>query len=412
VKAAPRPRALPGREPERERFAECLDQARQGLPTLLLFEGEAGSGKTSLLDEIEPSPLLPRRRIRVVRLDLAMLEDRDPVRHAAERITHTRLFRRFGGRRRFGAMASKLLPEWMGAVPVFGDLLEALTVTAQVIRKRFRGKQERTGLAEDIEALHRHAQRRPTALLIDDLHLVEEAAADRMLKLLRDARTGTRLLVIGTVATPTPGARRTAVRALLDRLPADRIVHHRLGTLTREDLRDWMAVRFPHRQLPDAAIDFLLAESGGQPGAVQGLLERLLESGTLRDSDDGWAFDSAASGEQLGDIEPTASYLGELSDDVASIIGAASVFGDQFDALSLARLLDADELELEDQLAVALRAGLIIGAGVRSFADGDISSRYRFASSSLRAALHRNLPPARRQELESRAEPEATPPRM
>jgi predicted ATPase len=249
-------------------------------------------------------------------------------------------------------------------------------------------------------------------LLIDDLHLVEEAAADRMLKLLRDARTGTRLLVIGTVATPTPGARRTAVRALLDRLPADRIVHHRLGTLTREDLRDWMAVRFPHRHLPDAAIDFLLAESGGQPGAVQGLLERLLESGTLRDSDDGWAFDSAASGEQLGDIEPTASYLGELSDDVASIIGAASVFGDQFDALSLARLLDADELELEDQLAVALRAGLIIGAGVRSFADGDISSRYRFASSSLRAALHRNLPPARRQELESRAEPEATPPRM
>ncbi|MGH7555709.1 MAG: ATP-binding protein, partial [Longimicrobiales bacterium] len=63
-------RALPGREAERDLFAECLANAIAGDPRLLLFEAERGSGKSSLLLEIAESPLLPRRRIHVSVIEL------------------------------------------------------------------------------------------------------------------------------------------------------------------------------------------------------------------------------------------------------------------------------------------------------------------------------------------------------
>ena len=383
------------------RFAECLDEVREGKPTLLLFEGESGGGKSALLDEIETSPLLPRKLIRVARIDLADGQHTDPVRRAADLLTNTARFARVGGRRRVREIARKLLPDWLAVIPVWGDILEALTVTVRAVRKRVK-KAGTSELAEDIEALHRHAQRRPTALLIDDLQVMGEAAADRMFRLMRHAQTGTRLLIVATVATPPPGLRKPAVRMLQDRLPPDRVRHHRLGSLTRSDIDEWMRVRFDGTALPPAVIDFLLAESGGQPGAVLHLLQRLLESGALRETDGSWHYDADLSDAQLDAMEPTRVHLGTLSKPVADIVSAASVFGDEFDALALARLLELDELELEDHLAVATRFGLLAVAGDQTYDDGEISTRYRFASSALRAALHRDLPATRRHELEAR----------
>lgn len=392
--------ALIGRETELLTFSECLSRARRGLPTLLVFEGEPGSGKTTLLDAIETSPLIVGRNIVTARIDAAADRDVDIVQRAAAMITHPEHFAKLGGRRRALDLVRKLLPEWIGAIPILGDLLQAITVTLQAVLRRGKPAAQ-IRVSEDIEALQRYAHRRPVGVLIDDLQGISDAAADRLLRLLRAADVGTRLLVVATVDPAAPGGSRAA-RILLDRLPNDRAAHHRLGSLSRAQVADWIAARLPGPPVPDPAIEFLLAETGGQPRAVQLLLHRLLESGALRLSDGHWQYDEALGDTQLDANETVDAHLAGLRPDIARALCVASVFGDEFDALALGNLLQLDELEMEDQLAVAVRFGLLTVAGEVAQPNGDISTRYRFTSSGVRAALHRSLPAAQRHEFESR----------
>ena len=87
---------------------------------------------------------------------------------------------------------------------------------------------------------------------------------------------------------------------------------------------------------------------------------------------------------------------------MADIVRTASMFGDEFDALTLAQLLEMDQLDLEDRLSVAVRFGLLNVAGEWEQAGGEISTLYRFASSAVRAALHRSLSAEQRQVFETR----------
>lgn len=391
---------LVGREPEVLQFAESLARARRGLPTLLIFEGEPGSGKTTLLDALETSPLVVGRNIVMARIDAAQDANVDVVQRAAATITNLEHFAYFGGRRRAGELTRKLLTEWIGVIPILGNLLRAITVTTQAIRRRGRSAPQ-VRVSEDIEALQRQAQRRPVAVLVDNLQCVSDTAADGLLRLLRAADIGTHLLVVATVDSPAPGATRAA-RILLDRLPPDRIVHHRLSSLSRAQVGDWLTVRFSGQPVPDAAIAFLHSETGGQPRAVLRLLDRLCEAGALRLGEAGWQYDEALGDSQLDANETADAHLAGLRPDIANALRVASVFGDEFDALALGNLLQLDELEMEDQLAVAVRFGLLAAAGNVTQPNGDISTRYRFTSAGVRAALHRSLPAAQRHEFESR----------
>jgi predicted ATPase len=107
-------------------------------------------------------------------------------------------------------------------------------------------------------------------------------------------------------------------------------------------------------------------------------------------------------GAEVAATDEAESYLGSLHSDVAEIVRAASIFGDEFDALTLAQLLEMDELDLEDRLAVAVRFGLLNVAGEWTLQGGEISTLYRFASTAVRASLHRSLTATQRQAFETR----------
>ena len=394
--------ALIGRQAEYDRFAECLARARRGLPMVLLFEGEPGSGKSSLLTAISASPMVVGRNLIAARMDARSTPDLDVVTRAVEMITRPELFKAVGGRRRAGQIVHKLLPEWINVIPVLGGILSAIMITSRAIFKRRKAAPARKAVAEDIATLQELARRRPVAIMVDDLQLLCPAATDRLLRLLRTSEVGTRLLVMGTVGTPTPGAARSIARVLEEGLPSDRVVRHRLTPFSPDELDQWLDARYS-ADIPREVSNFLLAETGGQPAAILSLLEQLLESGALRRGENGWEYDGVAAEAQLDTGDAATAYLSGLSEQTAAILRSASIFGDEFDAGTLALLVDMDELDLEDRLSVAVRRGLLVIAGETTHADGDISTRYRFASTTGRAALQRSLPIANRRALEARA---------
>ena len=390
---------LIGRENEIARFEAAAKRAFGVMPTLLLYDGEPGSGRSTLLDALEAAPQLSGRRTRVIRIAIDA-QIPDPVKHAADLVTHAKFFARFGGRSRASAFVSKVLPEWIGAIPLVGDVLEAITVTIQAVRRRFR-KEKPKKYAEDISQLHHFVHAHSLALLIDQAEAMNESAADRLLRFVDAAPEQSRLLVVCMVRTPPPGKPQPPVRMLRHHLEDERLITHRLEAFSLSEMHQWLSTRFSKKPLPPPVINFLLAETGGQPGLVLKVIDELIERGILHETDDGWSYESLTGADVIATDE-AASFLGALRADVADIVRSASIFGDEFDALTLAQLIEMDELDLEDRLAVAVRFGLLTVAGEWAQPGGEISTLYRFASSAVRAALHRSLSPELRQAFETR----------
>jgi hypothetical protein len=109
-------------------------------------------------------------------------------------------------------------------------------------------------------------------------------------------------------------------------------------------------------------------------------------------------------------IEPLAhrgaaiGTLGGVSSDALDALRAGAVIGDAFDGLAVAYLLDVDELNAEDRLAIAVRTGLIGSAGTIDLPDGDVASAYHFDSSAIRDAALAGMAADARAHLESRFE--------
>ncbi|HVR30164.1 MAG TPA: AAA family ATPase [Thermoanaerobaculia bacterium] len=381
-------RALPGRQRERDQFAAQLAAAAQGRARMLLFEGEPGIGRSALLDEIQASPLLPRRRIRVLRIDLNDGDPGDVVLRAALTLERSGWSGRLGGRRT-GAFVRKLLPDWLGAIPGIGDVLEAIAATTEAVRKRRRTRptEPRSQHARELAAV---ARRRPLALLLDDLHLAGDEAVEALRRLVIDAEGGVRLLVVATCRAPRLGAHRQAVHRLPERMPADRLLHHRMEPLTLDEIREWIEQRYPLTHPAQWLAGALLDEGGGVPSAMVADMHRLRDAGAILPAGHRWTVDQPkAEFVFASDIELDASDIA-LPEPVSAALRSATRLPPEFDALALAGLLGEDELVVEDRLAVAVRAGALVNLGVADLDNGDFSTRFRFTSSALRSRFHRS----------------------
>lgn len=391
---------LVGRDAELATIGAAVGRAAAGTPTIVLVEAEAGGGRSELLESLADSPLLPRRRIRSVRIGLEPGDD--AIRAAAARLTAQAVFDRMGGRRRTLAALRKVAPDWISAIPGWGDLLEAITVTAAAIRRRRGKKPDRSEkLPEDIEALHGATRRRATAILLDDADHLDPAAADRVFRLVDAAETGTRLLVIATVRLQPPGAPPVPLVRACDRLATGRRVHVTLRNLDRAAVRAWLEVRLGG-SLSESLLDDVIEVTGGLPRAIDTRISGLLERDALRRNEEGWSI--VARTDTPAEVVPAVDVpdLGPLGTDVREALEAGAVLGDEFDALSVGRMLGREELWIEDRLAAAKRLGVLLLVDDAHEVAGEPTSLYRFTSAALRAALRRGVSTERRSQWESR----------
>jgi hypothetical protein len=373
-----------GRDAELDVIGAAVMHAAAGTPTLVLIEGEPGGGKTALLQALETSPLLPRRRIRVATLDLGAADSEDAVARAARLLTSHGALSRVGGRKRVAAAIRRVMPDWIGAIPVWGDLLEAITTTAAAIRRR-RGHAPEEKLPEDIAELHRSARKRAAAVLIDNAHLAGPAAADRLHRLVGAAEIGTRLLIIAAYRPASPGAPPPEIARPTARLASERRIAIALRPLDREAVAALLQAELGGA-VSALLLDDVMEASGGLPATVRARVDALRTSGALTPTEQGWSLDRAAVPEVTADDEID---LGPLGADVALALTEGAVLGDEFAAAMLAQALGRDELWVEDRLAAATRLGVLHLVDAERVIDGDITSVYRFASAATRAALRR-----------------------
>jgi class 3 adenylate cyclase len=272
------PVPIVGRDDEVERLRMAADELARGRGQVVLLVGDAGIGKTRLLEELRAIvgdeaiwleghclsygglPLWPFEEMLRDWLGVCEGEPEIAVRTKA--------------RARLGDPLGDRLTDVLGPL---GRLLRIrLDPDAAAEASRGEAPGVRQGVFEWIEAL---ARSRPVVVAVEDVHWALPPARELAELLLGLTDRAAVLLVATMRPVPASEAARFRVRALGDF--AHRTAELRLGPLADEEARAF-ARSLGQGTLDDETVDSVVARSEGNPLFLEELVRLLLEGGVMR----------------------------------------------------------------------------------------------------------------------------------
>jgi DNA-binding winged helix-turn-helix (wHTH) protein/predicted ATPase len=386
--------SIVGRAAALATLSAVLDRARRGTRQVVVVTGEAGIGKTSLVEAFIRS-LAGEPELHAVRADCA---ERYSAGEAYQPLLEalTRLCRRPGGDRILVAMR-KYAPTWLAQIPAVHSPSEL-----RALQRRTAGVTRERMLRELNDCLEADTLGATLALWIDDLHWSDASTLDWLASFAQRPEPA-RVLVIATCRRGTSeavddlaialGLKRQCVEIALtglDENAAIELVAQRVRELDEASARDLAHTLHAHTE--------------GHPLFMSLLLDDLRGRGVLTDMrvQGGAAAASATTGRGIPDTlrRLIERQFDELAPDERSLLEVASVLGGEWSAATIAagaeRALDDVESSL---LAVARRSSCVRHAGTSDWPDGTVAERFAFVHTLHRDVLHDRLTVRRRAEL-------------
>jgi len=320
----PRETALYGRDADLARLQALFEKARAGDGQVLLIEGEAGVGKTRLVDEFVG-------RLRQAGEDVNFLFGSYPPGGAATASgAFSEAYReQFGAEELEDALAD-CLASTPSLIPGFAAVLkgEAPPSGAQALTK------------DSLQTVFVHATRglaaeRTTIVLIDDLHFAPQEGR-ALFSSLAMAVPGHRILLLGTTR---PGL---AAQWIVDVDRLEQTTRTELSRLGAKDLAKLLTDAFRSERLARELGHQIAIKSDGNPFFAFEIIEGLREGQFISQSPDG----SWVTTQLIEEIQVPSSVLdlvharvGDLSDDERTLLDVASCLGFEFDSRVVAAAL-------------------------------------------------------------------------
>lgn len=348
---------LVGRAAELDDLDDLLSTAAGGQGVTVLLEGEAGVGKSSLVDALRGSARLLDVQLSTARAShmrpwpYAVLSDallqspsRTPLEIELARLLDT-------------VYAAPTVPE--------GDLARAGAMFADLLRDR--------------------GASRPWALVLDDVHEADSASLDVLQELGHEGALRNALVILTMRPVPyrpelatvvaawtRAGARHLELRPLSGRATLE-LAEHLVGGTIGPSLRG------------------TLATTGGNPRFVTDVVRTARSAGALVPVDG--VHDATATTWLLALDEVVRRRLYYLGTEVLALLGQASVLGTSFVMTDLALLAQEPVTDCWRILRHGLAAGVVRARG----------DRLVFGHDLVRAALYNGLDPDDRRALHARA---------
>ena len=357
------------RTAEVARLQAAFARATEGQPSLVIVGGEAGIGKTRLVEEFG-SRVRGRAHFLIGRcfpglgpgLPYAPFEDL--FQSLEHQLGRDRLAAVLGpARDRLGLV----VPE-MGPTALDAQSSERAGESRAVSRARL--------FELVLGVAHRLQASRPTVIAIEDLHWADEASLGLLRFLVRGIRDG-RLLLMLTVRTDELRPGNPAVSAIDDLERAGRVERIELDRFSRSELADQIAAILGTTPGP-GVVDRVLLRSDGNPLFAEELL-----ASERRDS-------PAEVPPRLDDL--LRARLGTVSAATLRVLRVAALAGPEIDDELVASVSELSNADVAEALRRAVDAGLL----VRS-ARGPV--RYAFRHRLLQEATERELLPGERRHL-------------
>ncbi len=379
-------RPFVGRDAERLRLNQMLEEAVQGSGSLALLGGEPGVGKTRLASEILEDA---RERGMLALAGHAYEEEGAPFIIAAEILEE--MLRRVDGaelRRLLGDNASelsRLLPDLRRHFP---DIPEPEDLPPE--------QQRRYLFNSVLEFLTRASAEQPMVMLLDDLHWADESSL-LLLEHVAPILGELSILMIGTyrdveLEIGRPFAKTLA--SLVRTQHAHRVPVRRFGDAEVSALLASLGRPDP----PPALVEEIFKETEGNPFFVTEVFEHLVEEGLLFDDAGRWLKDLEVA--QVDVPEGVRLVIGRrlerLDPATTKILVVAAVIGLRFDLAVVEEAAGGDSDAALDAIEEAEAARLVAPL------EGRRSPRYEFVHALVRQTLANTLSLPRKQRLHLR----------
>jgi tetratricopeptide (TPR) repeat protein len=362
--------ALPlvGREEERRALLDRFDRAASGAAQVVLLEGEAGIGKTRLVEELAASLATSTR---VLRTSFASGDDAGSLRDALVQALAAPDLASDLARRldlptpRARALAAYLRREAPAAEGEGLPAQEGRAHAARLVR----------GLASD----------HPLVWIVEDVHAAPADSIATLLALARGVAPSRAMLLLAS--RPGLGA---DVRAALERIEG--FTRLEVGRLAPAGVRALVDAVLGRSLLPERSLEALVQRSGGVPLFVLEILKDLERRGHVRRDPVGrarvdGALATVALPIALRDV--VRARLAGLSSEERATIDAAAVVGVEFRPDLVARVRALPRLPVLETLARLERRDGLVHGGPKT---------HRFDHPLLHEVVYGDLPEALRRE--------------
>jgi len=385
-----------GRLLERKRLEEHLEAMLSGSGKLVFLTGEAGIGKSSLAEEFMNSVgrIHPELRIATGRA----VEQYGPGESYLPFLDAlSQLLREYGNQ--ISHHLRRHAPAWYRQMSAFaaGPEMESLrSETAGATKERM--------LREMGDVLGAISSDAPLLLLLEDLHWADGSTVDLLRHLSHRVQTQ-RVLLLATLRPEDIRVTKHPLKNWRADMEARQLCDEiALGALNPGDVGNLLNQRFAPNQFPDEFASLIWKRTDGHPLFTVSLLDFLAASG-----------DIVRNGAQWDLASPPAQMVQKIPESVRAMIRQksealepearlalqyASVEGEEFLSSVVARLLDIEQLRLEETLAsLAQTHRLIRVRGEEELPDGALVTRYAFAHALYQNLFYEELVGARRTQL-------------
>lgn len=387
--ACPPPALLVGREAELAALQRWYTAAQQGTRQVGFITGEAGVGKTALVEAFVTQVAAAAtvwighgQCIEQYGLGEAYL----PVLEALGRLC----------RGPHGAQVLTWLrqqaPSWLAQMPAILPVAERDTVLQLAS-----GATQARMLRELAEALEVLTAERPLLLVLEDLHWSDMATLEWLACVAR-RRDPARLLVL---ATYRPSEARGAAHSV-DALAQDLLVRHQgaalpVGPLSAPEVAQYIARRFGEGDLTAQLAPVLHQRTQGHALFLVTTVADWQQRGVVRQGPDGWALAGPLDTATVS-VPATLRHLIEqqferLAPAAQAVIEVASMAGVEFTAAAVAAGVGVPAEEVDAQCATLVRQGQFVRAhGTATWPDGTVTGRYSFAHALYQEVVYDRVP--------------------
>src|SRR5215468_1798966 len=392
------PTAL-GREAELHQVHGWLTQAQGGTRCVGFVTGEAGIGKTTLVDAFVAQ---------AAATSTLWLARGQCIEHYGAGEAYLPVLEALGQLCR-GPEAAPVLALLEQHAPLWLLQLPAVLrpPAREALQRQVQGATPERMLRECAEAVEALTAVRPLVLVLEDLHWSDQATL-ALVAYLAQRRAPARLLLLGTyrpVDVIVHGHPLKAVKTALT-LHGD-CVDVALAVLPAPAVAAVVAARLPGPALPPAVVEALHRRTDGHPLFLVQLVEALRRQGVLVAEAGRWVLPDGL--EALEAVVPESlralieQQFDGLSPAQQQVLAAASVAGLGWPVAAVAAGVEADAEQVEAWCAELARQGQFVQAGgLVAWPDGTVGGSYQFRHALYQQVVYDRLPVGQRVRLHQR----------
>lgn len=383
-----------GRDAALSHMRNWLEKTLAGEPQVVFVSGEAGIGKTALVDTFA----------RYIAFDKNIHIARG---HCIEQYgtgeVYLPILEAIARWCRDDARVVEVLrdhaPLWLLQLPSLMSASDRQSLS----RETFGATRERM-LREMAGALEALTADQPLVLILEDLHWSDFSTLD-LISYLSTQRLASHLMLIGTYRPVDLIMSGHPLKEVKQELLAKRqCAELPLEYLSEEEVAKYLSVRFHGNQFPAGLTPLIHERTEGNPLFMVNVLDFLLAEGLISKINDQWSLKARLEELEVGVPENIrqmiAKQIARLSTEDQQVLEAASISGMTFSALAIASALGQDVVEVETRCEELARRNCFLRAhGTGEFPDGTVSARYGFIHALYVNTLYERIPAARRSRL-------------